>query len=178
MMRRLPGARRGFTLIEATISLVIVSVVAVAGLGAVSIARKSRASINDTILARTYADLVMAEVLSKRYRDAAEPGNPLGPDSADDVAGLWARLADDVDDYDGFTISPISDATMQALSGGEWGAGISVSWVDPADPTQVVASESGVKRVTVGVFKGNRVVLRVKALRTIGADTLKGEVTP
>ncbi|MFY7895328.1 MAG: type IV pilus modification PilV family protein, partial [Phycisphaerales bacterium] len=78
-MKNRDASRRGFTLIEATISLVIVSVVAVAGLRAVSISRKTRMSINDTLLARTYADLVMTEILSKRYRDAVEPGNPLGP---------------------------------------------------------------------------------------------------
>lgn len=177
-MKNRDASRRGFTLIEATISLVIVSVVAVAGLGAVSISRKTRMSINDTLLARTYADLVMTEILSKRYRDAVEPGNPLGPDSSDDVLGLWERIADDVDDYAGHTITPISDVNMNALSSGNWGAGVAVTWVDAADPTKEVSTESGVKRITVGVFKGDRVILRVSALRTLAADTLRGVPTP
>lgn len=177
-MRQRRVTRRGFTLIEATISLVIVSVVAVAGLSAVSVARKSRTSINDMILARMYADAVMAEIMGKRYRDELEPNNPLGPDSSDDVLGLWERLANDVDDYDGHTITPISDANLRPLSDGQWGAGIGVSWVDPNDPTQIVSEESGVKSITVGIFKGNKVILRVKALRTLGADQVKAVVTP
>jgi prepilin-type N-terminal cleavage/methylation domain-containing protein len=172
------AARRGFTLIEATISLVIVSVVAVAGLSAVSVARKSRTSINDMILARMYADAVMTEILSKRYRDALEPNNPLGPDSSDDVLGLWTRLADDVDDYDGHTITPVSDANMRPLSDGQWGAGIGVSWVDANDPTQIVSEESGVKRITIAIFKGDRIVFRAMALRTLGADQMKAVATP
>lgn len=177
-MRQRRVTRRGFTLIEATISLVIVSVVAVAGLSAVSVARKSRTSINDMILARMYADAVMAEIMGKRYRDAMEPNNPLGPDSSDDVLGLWARVADDVDDYDGYTITPVSDANLQPLSDGQWGAGIGVSWVDADDPTKIVATESGVKRITVGIFKGDKVILRVRALRTLGADQVKAVATP
>ncbi len=177
-MRNRDAVRRGFTLIEATISLVIVSVVAVAGLSAVSVARKSRTSINDMILARMYADAVMAEILGKRYRDALEPNNPLGPDGSDDVMWLWTRVADDVDDYDGHTITPVSDANMRPLSDGQWGAGIGVSWVDANDPTTIVSEESGVKRITVAVFKGNRVILRARALRTLGADQMKAVATP
>lgn len=177
-MRERHALRRGFTLIEATISLVIVSLVAVAGLSAVSVARKSRISINDMILARMYADAVMAEIQGKRYRDAVEPGNPLGPDSSDDVLGIWERRADDVDDYDGHTITPVSDVNMRPLSDGQWGAGIAVSWVDASEPTKLVSEESGVKRITIAIFKGDKIILRASTLRTLGADQIKAVVTP
>jgi prepilin-type N-terminal cleavage/methylation domain-containing protein len=178
MMRRVVPTRRGFTLIEATISLVIVSVVGVAGLSAVSIARKSRASINDMILARSYADAMMMEILNKRYRDEGAPNSPLGPDAGDDLLNPFGRDVDDVDDYNDHTITPISDADGAWQSDGNWGAGISVSWADLTNPNVDSAVETGMKRVSVAIFKGNRVVLRTTALRTLGADIAKGVETP
>ncbi|HLP85047.1 MAG TPA: hypothetical protein VK157_11915 [Phycisphaerales bacterium] len=167
---------RGFTIIEASLSLVVVSVVAIAGLSAVSVARKSRASVADAVQGRMYADALLAEVASKRYRDAVSPAEPLGPDATDDIGLAAWRTVDDMDDYNGFAMSPITDVNGNDLSSGAWGAMIQVSWVSLADPSIEEAAESGVKRISVAVYKQNKIVARASTLRTLGADAaFRGE---
>jgi len=176
--RRDNSSRRGFTLIEAALSLVIVSVVAVAGLNAVSVARKSRTHATEEVQGRMYADGLLAEIVAKRYRDAALPASLLGPDATDDIGSAASRTVDDVDDYNGFAMSPMTDEGGNTLSSGSWGCNVTVEWVAASNPGNVSATESGVKRIRVAVYKGNRVVARSAALRTLGTDTAMMGVTP
>jgi hypothetical protein len=55
---------------------------------------------------------------------------------------------------------------------------VTVEWVAASNPGNVSATESGVKRIRVAVYKGNRVVARAAALRTLGTDTAMMGVTP
>ena len=47
-----------------------------------------------------------------------------------------------------------------------WTWDVSVKWVDPLDLSQTLGIESGVKRITVTVKHGNRVIVSWVAVRT------------
>jgi MSHA pilin protein MshD len=72
-----------------------------------------------------------------------------------------------VDDFDGWTESPpqLKDETVVAeLSG--WQREVSVQRVSAANPSQLVAGESGAKRITVTI-KHNRLIVATRvAIRT------------
>ena len=74
---------------------------------------------------------------------------------------------DDVDDYDGWDSSPPEsrDGASMANSTG-WRRTVVVERVDPAAPMSTVASDKGLKRITVTVYQGATVASRLVALRS------------
>ncbi len=73
---------------------------------------------------------------------------------------------DDVDDFDGYAETPPLYADGTAMAGlSAWTRRVRVQWVDRNDPSLVVGSETGVKRIIVtveknGVGDGRRTALR------------------
>ena len=127
--RRYDGAR-GFTLVEATMSVVIVSVVLVSALGTFGGIARARQVQVDRAAATLLAQRVTAEVLQCYYQEPSGAG-PLGPD-----AGESSRAAyDDVDDYDGWNASPpvLRDGTaMDGFAG--WKVKVRVQYAAVGDP--------------------------------------------
>jgi Tfp pilus assembly protein PilV len=144
---------RGFGLVEAVCSLLIVAVLLTAALTAVAASLTGRRAASRQAWARLLAEELLAEALAQRYREPGAVAPPLGVD-----AGETGRAAfDDVDDYDRWSESPPQSPTGVALAGGEpWSRSVEVSWVDPGDLAFVLAAESGVKRITVRVSYNDR----------------------
>jgi MSHA pilin protein MshD len=169
------ASRPGFTLVEAVLSLLIVSVVAVAALTAVAQARATRALTSDRSMAVTLARSMIDEVGTRAYADPQSPSSPIGLDAGESAAADRTTL-DDVDDYHGISESPprersgtiIPDAT-------NWRRDVRVEPVDAAAPTNLSATESGVKRVVVEIYLRGKLVLTQRALRTQAWDTMVAE---
>jgi prepilin-type N-terminal cleavage/methylation domain-containing protein len=153
--RRFP---RGLSLIEVTLSIVVVGVMMTAALSTLSSVSLTRHVDANAQIARSLADQLMAEILSKEYED---PG--LAPGSfgiSDDEAATGDRsLFDDVDDYDGWSASPPETADGVAIADrSEWARSVEVEYVSPVSPTSVTGGDSGAKRITVKVsLNGNEV---------------------
>jgi type II secretory pathway pseudopilin PulG len=140
---------RGFTIVEAIISLIIVATMFVAALNTVGTSRLSQYKSSLGSRGRLLAESLMTEILRRNYQDpdgqsvfGREPG-----ESASTRADF-----DDVDDYHGWSSSPPveKDGTLiPGLTG--WKRSVTVEWVDPLDVTQVRTTETNVKRVTVTV---------------------------
>ena len=144
-----PARRRGISLVEAVISMLIVAIMAVAALqtvGSSAVARQTQASQRR---GPALASQLMAEILPNHYSEPDETpqfGRETGESS------LSRSSYDDVDDYNGWSSSPpaANDATaMSDLSG--WARSVTVQYVAPDNLTTVVGSDQGVKRITVTV---------------------------
>jgi type II secretory pathway pseudopilin PulG len=139
--------RRGFTLMEAAISTVIVAVMFVAALNTVGMSRVTQHKTALVSRGRMFAESLMAEILQQSYQEPGETyvfGREAGESSTSRAA------YDDVDDYDEWTESPLvaKDGTAVANSA-NWSRTVTVEWVDPLNPDQVQTTETGAKRITV-----------------------------
>ncbi len=137
----------GFTLIEAAISTVIVSVMFVAALNTVGAARVAQHKAALVGRGRTFASALMQEILQQSYQ---EPGATwvFGREAGESDTSRAAY--DDVDDYHGWTESPPVAKDGTALpNSANWSRTVTVEWVDPQQPKQVRGTETGAKRITV-----------------------------
>ncbi|MFC1635707.1 prepilin-type N-terminal cleavage/methylation domain-containing protein [Planctomycetota bacterium] len=156
--------RLGFTLVEAVVSMLIVSVMFVAALSTVGASRLSQFKTSRASRGQALAESLMAEILRQDYLDPN--GTPVfGPESGE--AGATRAAFDDVDDYHGWSSSPPTNRDGTAISAMEgWQRSVTVEWVDPMDVTQVQGSETNAKRVTVTVSVDNMPVATLVAIRT------------
>ena len=95
------GRARGFGLVEAVCSLLIVAVLLTAGLTAVAASLKGREAATRQARARKLAEELLAEALTQRYREPGSSGL-LGLDVSE-ILSPGRSGFDDVDDYDGWT---------------------------------------------------------------------------
>lgn len=161
-IRRPRGSRRGgFTLVEALMSVVIVSGVLVAALGTFGAIAKGRQVQVDRAAAAYLAQQVVAEVVQCYYRDP-QGGTGLGSD-----AGESARTTlDDVDDYENLTMDPPTLRDGSAMPGyAGWKVKVRVHYADLADPDAQSAIDTGLKCIRVSVTTSLNTQLEVLALR-------------
>src|SRR4051794_12098831 len=121
-----PMRRRGFTLVESLICVLIVSGVLVASLGTFGAIARARATQTDRALAFGLADQLLTEIMQSYFKEPGG-GTTLGPD-----AGETRSTYDDVDDYDSLTNSPpqLRDGTVLTEFTG-WSRSVRVVCVQP-----------------------------------------------
>ncbi|WP_428937603.1 type IV pilus modification PilV family protein [Fontivita pretiosa] len=153
-----------FTLVEAIMSMLVVSVLLVAAMRATTASALMQYKNSERALGGVLADSLINEVLVLSYTDPTSPsgfGLEAGESTTSKVG--W----DDVDDFAGWSESPPQDRNgtpMAGLSG--WRRTVSVQRVLANDPSQPAGSETGVKRITVTVLRNGLVVATRTALRT------------
>lgn len=167
--RRIPGHRhaaRGFSAVEALMSIVIVGIMLVAVMDTVGAAKMTCRRMGDGSRGTLLAQDLMSEILQQAYED---PDN--GPGSfglgSDEVGDGSRSLWEDVDDYHGWSASPPQqkDGTeLKDLDG--WGRRVAVQWVSPKDFALPSPSDTGVKQITVTVTHDGAVVVSLAAIRT------------
>jgi len=139
--------RRGFTLVEAVISTVVVAIMLVAALSTVGASRSVQHQVYLADRGRLLAEQLLAEVLQNDYQDPND-APVFGREATESAA---TRIdCDDVDDYDGWSASPPEgrDGTPLTNAAG-WTRTVTVQWIDPLNPGQVEAAESNAKRIEV-----------------------------
>lgn len=142
-------ARRGFTLIEATISIVIVSVILLAALSTAGATARAQRVIESTSRGPELVRQLMGEILGTAFVDPEDLNASLGRDSGESGSDDRADL-DDVDDYDGLVEvalvyrggSPVPDTTG-------WTRSVTVRYTNPVTLADMGSTESNLKRVTV-----------------------------
>ena len=163
---RLRSRSRGFTLIEATISMVLVSVVLVAALSTVGASQRNEYKISQQCQGLHLAQGLMIEILQQAYVDPAVSVDSLGPASSELSTGNRS-LFNDVDDYAGWSANPPRSKDGTTLTGFEdWERRVEVHWV-PADNMDTTSNTStGVKRIDVTVSCKGIPVASLSAIRT------------
>lgn len=156
--------RRGFTLIEAVVSTLIVGTVAVTSLYSSLTIAQSYRQLAANSKAGLLAERYLTEILQAYYSDPVSPVS--GPESDESTT---SRIDfDDVDDYHGRLESPPQLRTGQALPeyGSPWSVFIQVSEVPMMNPGAPTASDTGLKRITVEVTDARGKKTKLYGLRS------------
>jgi MSHA pilin protein MshD len=162
MIARRMHARHAFTMAEAVVSSLIVSVALVAALTAVGASKRGLRVTSDRARGAIMAQQLMSEILELPYVDPQSSAGPLGLE-----LGETRSTADDIDDYNGLDNSPPArkDGTPLADATG-WRRTASVNWVNPSLLTQIGLADTGMKIITVCVYRDVTLVAKITALRS------------
>ena len=160
MRQRRRRLATGFTMVEATLCVVIVGVLLVAStrtFGSLAQARRLRL---ESRLANMLAQQLLTEAEQVPFQNA--PTNPTFGPTPGQLRATFAA----VDAYNGYTASPPTDHSGTALAGyNGWTEAAAVAFVDPANPNTVV-STSNLKRVIVTVTAPSRKTYALVGLRS------------
>lgn len=160
------GRRSGIALVEAAFAVLIVGLMLVAAIQTVGASRATQLQTADASRAEQLAQGLMAEILAQPYADPNET-NVLGPEA--DETGSTRAYFNDVDDYNGWTGSPPQTKDGQPLPGfSGWTRSVTVAYADPTDLAKSASSDTGVKRITVVVKKGDLPLATLTTIRTDG----------
>lgn len=162
--RRGERGRSAFTLVEAVMSMLIVSVMLVSAMRAAGSSGLVQYKSAERATGRLLASGLLNDIMPLAYRD---PGTTpvFGTESGESTTSKAAW--NDVDDFNGWTESPPQDRdgnVMSDLTG--WSRSVTVDRVDAANPSQVSAVPTGAKRITVTVRHNNLVVATRVGIRT------------
>lgn len=143
---------RGFTLIEAAISTVVVGVMMAAALTSVAKTGLFRRISGEQQTACLLAEQLMSEILAKSYWDpAATSPTSIGASSAELSTGNRS-LYDDVDDFNGWVACPPESADGTDLAiGNTWYRRVQVSFVHWSALNTPVSTDYGLKRIWIEV---------------------------
>lgn len=159
------AARRGLTLIECLMSMLLLSVVMVGAISAVAATRKMQTVVSDRALGQQLGMGLLQEILDRAYE---EPDELIlfGPEGAEISGGR--PLYDDVDDYNGLVDSPPADRNGNPLPGfSEWSRQVTVEWADPQTLAPTTTSYTQLKLITVTVLHGSKTVATLISYRSV-----------
>jgi len=152
------------------VSVVIVAVLLVAALRTLGAAARARTVQAAQCQGPALARQLMAEIRQARYADDLVPTGPLGPE-AGEVVGKDRTAFDDVDDYNGLSESSPRGRDGTTLTGaGDFKRDVTVEWVRPDQPDTVVATDSGLKRITITVTGSTSKATLVALVSKYGAS--------
>lgn len=171
--RRGPG-RHGFTLVEMVICILLVSTVFAVAMNTVGASRTMMFRVADRAAADALAGQMIAEVLALPYWSPVHHAG-MGPNSQEAAEGDRSKF-DDVDDYHNWAATPpqLKDGTELTDHAGLTRA-VKTPWVDPTDFTTERNYETGVKRITVQVKRGDLVLAERIAIKTVAWTELAGD---
>jgi Tfp pilus assembly protein PilV len=158
---------KGMSMVEATVSIVIVSVLLVAALSTLAASSRLSSQTRRHVKGQLFAQDLMAEILSCAYEEPDE--SALFGRETNEASDQRINY-DDVDDYAGWSSSPLQSKTAEVLAGTDgWERTVSVDWVSQNDLTAVRSTETGIKSITVEVtFNGQHAA----TLTSIRSDNL------
>ncbi len=162
--------RSGFSLVEATLSIARVGMMATAALAVVAGARRAEQMAADRVRAQLLAEELLAEIAPLAYKEAGSL--TLGADAGESTANrtTW----DDIDDADKLSESPPKTRAGAAHPGTTgWTRRVDVAWLESLNLLGIGLIDGGVKRITVTVSRGSKVVLRAVMIRTEARETYK-----
>ncbi len=159
-----PTAGRGFTLIEATIAIVIVSVMLVTSLHTFGSLARGRQIVAERYSAAGLASQLISEIVLNSYDEPNETF-AFGPE-ASETGGTRVNF-DDVDDYHGWTASPPQENDGTAISGlTDWQRSVTVQYVSATDPNTASGTDQGLKQITVTVTHPDGPLASMTCLQT------------
>ena len=158
------AARRGFTMAEAAVAMVIVSVLLVAALRATSASALTQYKTAEKATGLALAQGLMSDIIALPYQEPSGTPN-FGLETGESATNR--ANYDDVDDYNGWNQSPPQDKSGTVIPGlTGWTQIVAVAWVQWSDTTATSSTETGVKRITVTIQHNNRTVATLTGIRT------------
>lgn len=153
----------GFTLVESILSIVLIGTVLVAVMNNVGASKSGQYVILERSGGNFLANNLMAEIINRSYEEPDDTpvfGRETGENSSQ--RDQW----DDVDDYNGWSASPAEERDGTAITNSDWTRSVTVERVNPDNLSQTSGSETGAKKVTVTIKRGDRVIATRTAVRT------------
>lgn len=164
---------RGLTLMEVTVSTLIVGFLMVAALQSVGNTSRTWTTTNSLVDGQALAQDLMREILSQRYSDPSYST----PSTWGVEAGETNRVTfDDIDDYHGWSESPPKNASGTALTGYDgWSRSVVVSKINTLDYStrSSGSTDTGLRSVTVTATSPAGKATTVAVYRTNDAGTLQ-----
>ncbi len=158
---RQPRGRTGFTLVEAVIAIVLVGVLLTGALTAAGASARMRWSAADRDLAAGLAIDLVEEIAQKGYGSTTA-----GPIAETMASGSRAALST-IDAYNGLLEEPPVRADGKPIpAAANLMRLTAVERVSASDPSSTGTAETGVKRVTVTVYRGSTALYAAQFLRT------------
>lgn len=156
-----------FSLIEAVMAMLIVSIMFTAALNTLSGARLAQERVAERSRGLQLAQAKLTEIMALPYEEPVQ-AVMFGPESGE---GTPRFPFDDVDDFHNWSESPVRDRQGQVVPGLENGRRtVTVTFVDPDNQLAVSSTETGVKCVTVTVWRDQRQIATAVALKTRASD--------
>lgn len=157
--------RSGLSLMEVTVSTVLVGLIIVGSMRCLSTAVATADASASHTLAVLLAEELMEEVLQQDY---SEPDDTpvFGIEGAEAASSRDAW--DDVDDYDGWQASPPEDASGNIVADAAWQRSVTVEHVERDDLLVVEpdTNDTGVKRITVAVSRNGVTLAELVSIQT------------
>jgi prepilin-type N-terminal cleavage/methylation domain-containing protein len=149
--------RRGFSLLESMLAVLVLSAIAVVAMRAAGTSARTQLSLAEVQLASRLADSLLAEIMTREYPKVIAVTTAT-------TRGSFRKVSD----FAGFDESPpkLRSGGVLTFSGGASGLGsnwrrtATLEFVDPANPTLVVGSDRGLLRITVTVSRGGVLLSR------------------
>lgn len=157
------GARRGVSLIETVLSVMILGGAFASVLTTVASSRASHAAAAERQMALALAEDLMAEV--QAITTYKEPGLAFGPELGEKTGDRSAF--DDIDDFHGWTSTPPTDSGGRAIPGADgYTRSVIVQYVDPGDPLTKVENDLGLMRITIEVKRNSKTLASLIGFRS------------
>ncbi|MEX2217358.1 MAG: prepilin-type N-terminal cleavage/methylation domain-containing protein [Phycisphaerales bacterium] len=159
-----PRVRPGFSLAEVAVATVVLGIMLGAAIQTVAASRAGQVWNAERLKGLALASGLMSEITDRYYGDPAAAIVLFGPEVGEDQA--VRTTLNDVDDYRDLKGVPTArDGTeIPGLAG--WSRTVEVAWVGIADPSVVSLVETGMKRVTVTVYRGKARLAELVRYRT------------
>lgn len=148
--------RHGLSLLECSISVLLVGVLLVSALQTLGAAKRRESDTVRLISGRQLACDLMNEILLQSYE---EPLTAVAFGPEPDEGGGNRSLYDDVDDYHSLSESPPKDRSGNTITGFEgWTQTVVVQWADPTTWNETSGINTGLKRISIAVlYDGKKV---------------------
>ncbi|MEQ9455234.1 MAG: carbohydrate binding domain-containing protein [Phycisphaeraceae bacterium] len=166
--RRGHRVRRGFTLVETILAVVIVSLTVVAALASVAaVARTERIGL-DSAQGHFLAQLLMSEVLACHYSDLSFAPGSFGLGAGESQSDR--TTLNDIDDYHGLVESPVTYADGTAVPGAAgWSRRVSVTRVN-GSTLGLSGSDTGLRKIVVQAVSPTGAVTELQTLMNLNSN--------
>jgi hypothetical protein len=138
--------RGAFSLMETTVSTLLVSILLVTSVSTVAHVNRVASSENHDQLSAQLASLYFAEITSKPFTSPSNTSTAIGldPNETSSDRTTW----DDCDDYDGLSLNGLTWANGSAIPSLEnWSLAVTVGYSDPSNPLTEVGSVTELKLI-------------------------------
>lgn len=171
--------RRGISLVEVTISMVIVSIMSMGVIQMTGVSARTRALSTDRVRGLALANDLLAEIQTRHWADPVGGPTSFGT-GVGEIDGKTRTLLNDVDDYNGWKQSPPLEIDGDEIPGFDgWTRAVTVEYAAVSGNTVVTSGsfETG-KLITVTVLRNGRLIAEVSAFRALAWDQAEAGALP
>ncbi|QDU81898.1 Microbial collagenase precursor [Polystyrenella longa] len=162
--RNFSSRKAGLSLLEVVMSTLLISILMLTALRTVGASFRAEFFTAQQTQAMLFAEDLLSEIIQMEYE---EPVDPVSFGRETGEVGTNRTTWDDVDDYNGWTSSPLQyqDGT-EIPDTSSWTRAVSVQFVLADSPDTTTNDDEGLKKITVTISKNNVVLGSLSVLQS------------